>query len=91
MFEAGQTKRFDKMVVAWCRPEQQMERCAAKSKLPVEQIERRMAAQMPGEEKKRLADYVIDTSTSLEETNRMVKEVYAQLQTLAAAHSKAAP
>ena len=77
------------MIVVWCRPDQQIERCAAQFKLPVEQIQRRMAAQMPGEEKKRLADYVIDTSTSLEETNGQVKEVYAQLQALAAAHSKA--
>lgn len=89
LFEAGQNRRFDKMIVVWCRPEQQIERCVAKFKLPVEQIQRRMAAQMPGEEKKRLADYVIDTSTSLEETNRQVKDVYGQLQALAAAHSKA--
>lgn len=90
LFEAGQNRRFDKMVVAWCRPEQQVERYRAKSGLSVEDIERRMAAQMPGEEKKRMADYVIDTSGTLEETERQVGAVFAQLQTLATAQPRAA-
>ena len=89
LFEAGQNRRFDKMIVVWCRPEQQIERYAGKFKLSVEQIERRMAAQMPGEEKKRLADYVIDTSQTMEETEQQVKETFTQLQALAAAHSRA--
>ena len=88
LFEAGQNRRFDKMVVAWCRPEQQIERYRAKSSVSVEDIQRRMAAQMPSEEKKRMADYVIDTSGTLEETERQVEEVYAQLQSLAAAQPR---
>jgi len=88
LFEAGQNRRFDKMVVAWCRPEQQIERYRAKSGVSVEDIQRRMAAQMPSEEKKRMADYVIDTSGTLEETERQVEEVYAQLQSLAAAQPR---
>ena len=90
LFEAGQNRRFDKMVVAWCRPEQQIERTRAKSGIPVEDIERRMAAQMPGEEKKRMADYVIDTSGTLEETERQVEEVLATLQALSTAQPRAA-
>ena len=88
LFEAGQNRRFDKMIVVWCRPEQQVERFRAKSNLMVEDIQRRMAAQMPGEEKKRLADYVIDTSGSLEESERQVNEVCAQLRVLAAAQPR---
>ena len=88
LFEAGQTRRFDKMVVVWCTPEQQMERCLKNFKLPAPAIERRMANQIPPDEKKKRADFVIDTSTSIEETNRMVKAVFGQLQVLAAAHSK---
>lgn len=89
LFEAGQNRRFDKMIVVWCRPEQQVERYRAKSNISAEDIERRMAAQMPGEEKKRMADYVIDTSGSLEETEQQVNEVYAQLRVLAAAPPRA--
>lgn len=88
LFEAGQNRRFDKMVVVWCRPEQQVERYRAKSGLSVEDIQRRMAAQMPGEEKKRMADYVIDTSGTLEETERQVEAVFAQFQALAAAQPR---
>lgn len=88
LFEAAQTRRFDKIIVVWCTPEQQMQRCINNFKLPVEAIQRRMAAQMPPEEKKRLADYVIDTSTPLLETEKQVREVYSQLQALAAAHPK---
>ena len=80
LFEANQNRRFDKIVVTWCRPEQQVERFAAQSKFSVEDIRKRMAAQMPGEEKKRLADFVIDTSGSLDETERQVCRVYEQLR-----------
>ena len=84
LFEAGQNRRFDKMVVVWCRPEQQVERYILRSGVSAEDVQRRMAAQLPGEEKKRLADFVIDTSLSMENTERQVKEVLVQLQTLAA-------
>jgi dephospho-CoA kinase len=84
LFEAGQERRFDKIIVAWCRPEQQVERFLARSHLSESDVRRRMAAQMPGEEKKRRADFVIDTSASLPDTERQVKEVFAQLQALAA-------
>jgi dephospho-CoA kinase len=89
LFEAGQDRRFDKMVVAWCRPEQQVERYRSKSGLAAEDIERRMAAQMPSDEKKSRADFVFDTSGTLEETERQVEAVFAQLQTLAAAQPRA--
>ena len=88
LFEAGQNRRFDKMIVVWCRPEQQVERYRAKSKISAEDIQRRMAAQMPGEEKKRLADYVIDTSGSMEGTESQVQEVFAQLLALATAQAR---
>lgn len=88
LFEAGQNRRFDKMLVAWCRPEQQIERTRAKSGISVEDIERRMAAQMSGDEKKRMADYVIDTSGTLDDTERQVEEVFAKLKELATAQPR---
>lgn len=79
-YEAGIADRFAKMLVAWCRPEQQLERLIAKTGLPREEAERRIAAQMPGEEKRRRADYVIDCSGDLEVTRRQVADLYPQLQ-----------
>jgi dephospho-CoA kinase len=90
LFEAGQERRFDKMIVAWCRPEQQVERFVSRSHLPEEDVRRRMAAQMPGDEKKRRADFVIDTSVSMQDTERQVKEVFAKLQALASQPTKKA-
>ena len=88
LFEAGQNRRFDKMVVVWCRTDQQVERYVAKSRISVEDVQRRMAAQMSGEEKKRLADYVIDTSGSIEDSERQSTEIFTQLQTLATAQTR---
>lgn len=88
LFEAGQERRFDKMIVVWCRPEQQVERFVSRSRMAEADVRARMAAQMPGEEKKARADFVIDTSNSLADTERQVKEVFTQLQTLASQTTK---
>ncbi len=90
LFEAGQNRRFDKMVVVWCRPDQQVERYVAKSRISVEDVRRRMDAQMSGEEKKRLADFVIDTSGSVEDSEKQSREIFTQLQTLATAQTRTA-
>jgi dephospho-CoA kinase len=44
------------------------------------EVARRMAAQLPEEEKIEAADYVIDNSGTLRETRRQVEEVYAALK-----------
>ena len=88
LFEAGQERRFDKMIVAWCTPEQQVERFVSRSHMAEADVRARMAAQMPGDEKKRRADFVIDTSLSLADTERQVKEVFAKLQSLASQTTK---
>ncbi len=82
IYEAGIGGQFRKMVVTWCRPEQQLERLMAKAGISREEAERRIAAQWPAEEKRRRADYVIDTSGTLDETRRQVQALYPQLQQL---------
>lgn len=83
IIEAGAAKRFDSLVVVICRPEQRAQRFAHRMKLDLEtarrEVERRMAAQMPDEEKIKYADYVIDNSGSLDATQSQVQKVYAQL------------
>jgi len=82
-YEAGIADRFAKMIVAWCRAEQQVERLMAKTGVSREEAERRIATQMPAEEKRRRADYVIDCSGSREETRARVGAVYRELTHLA--------
>jgi dephospho-CoA kinase len=84
ILEAGVTKRFDRLLVVTCGPEQRIQRCAARTGADVEtarrEVERRMAAQLPDEEKIRAADFVIDNSGSLDETQMRVREVYGELK-----------
>ena len=84
ILEAGAAKTFDRLIVVTCRPEQRIARWARRLKVNEDtarrEVERRMAAQLPDEEKIKAADYVIDNSGSLEETNRRVREVYEILE-----------
>lgn len=79
LVEAGYHERLDRLVVVWCRPEQQRERLLARG-MSAEQVEKRIAAQMPLEQKRRLADVQIDCSGTLEETRRQVETLVAQLK-----------
>jgi dephospho-CoA kinase len=88
IIEAGYNKEMDRLVVCWCRPEQQLERLVERG-LSREQARLRVAAQMSAEEKRRLADDVIDCSGSVETTERQVREVTAKLLQLAALKKKA--
>jgi len=83
IYEAGVADRFAKILVAWCRPEQQIERLMAKTGLSRQDALRRMASQIPAEEKRRRADYVIDCSGSLEETRAQVEALYPEIKRLA--------
>ena len=80
IFEAGIGANFAKVVVTWCRLEQQVERLVAKTGLSQSDAEQRIALQMPAEEKRRRADYVIDCSGSLDQTLAQVKATYARLK-----------
>ncbi|MFZ0620332.1 MAG: dephospho-CoA kinase, partial [Candidatus Acidiferrales bacterium] len=77
--ESGFHKELDKLVVCWCRPEQQVERLLERGLSP-EQAELRMAAQMPIEEKRKVADEAIDCSGAMEETERQVNEALTRLR-----------
>jgi dephospho-CoA kinase len=80
IFETGLEGTLRKVIVAWCRPEQQMERLMAKAGISREEAERRIQAQMPVEEKRRRADYLIDCSGSLEQSRAQVQAIYPELQ-----------
>jgi dephospho-CoA kinase len=80
MIESGGYKRFDKLIVVHCRVEVQLERLMARDGLSRAEAEKRIAAQMPQEEKKKFADYLIDTSDGFESTRRRTVEVYDELR-----------
>jgi dephospho-CoA kinase len=79
LVEAGYMKSLDGLVVTWCRPEQQMERLVGRG-MSEEEARARIGAQMPVEEKLKLATYRIDCSGSMEETRRQVGELAERLR-----------
>src|SRR5712671_7428815 len=79
LIESGIHKKLDGLVVAWCKPEQQLERLVARG-LSEAEARRRIAAQLPVEEKLRLATEQIDCSGSLEETRRQVEALASKLR-----------
>ena len=84
IIEAGAAKRFDRLIVVTCQPEQRIQRWANLRKVDQEiaarEVTRRMAAQLPDEEKTKLADYVIDNSRSMDDTQKRVERVYKELR-----------
>jgi dephospho-CoA kinase len=82
IYEAGVSDRFLKVLVTWCLREQQLERLMAKTGLSREDAERRIAAQLPIEEKRRRADYLIDCSGTLDSTQAQVEALYPKLRSL---------
>lgn len=94
LVEAGYSKRLDRLIVVWCRRKQQIERLVHPQSgrgMSREEAERRIAAQMPLEEKRCMADDLIDCSGTLEQTRRQVEAVVARLQKLAAEGTHAGP
>jgi dephospho-CoA kinase len=83
ILEAGASSRFDRLIVVTCTPEQRAARFAARQKIDLEtartEVARRMAAQLPDEEKMKAADFVIDNSGSLENTREQVSKVWNKL------------
>jgi len=79
LVESGIHKKLDGLVVVWCRPEQQLERLFARG-LSETEARRRIAAQLPVEEKLGLATEKIDCSGSLEETRRQVEALAGKLR-----------
>jgi dephospho-CoA kinase len=83
LIETGRDQRFDRIVLTTCDEQTQIERGMKRDGLTREQVLARIANQMPLEEKKRHAHYVIDTGGPKETTVQQVREIYSELKLLA--------
>jgi len=79
MIESGGYRRFNKLIVVHCRPEVQLQRLMSRDGLDREQAEQRIAAQMLQEEKKKFADFLIDTSDGYESAREQTEAVFREL------------
>ncbi|MBV8847578.1 MAG: dephospho-CoA kinase [Bryobacterales bacterium] len=82
LIETGSYRDYDKLIVAICRPEQQIERAMARDRFTREEVLDRIHRQMPLEDKLKYADYVIDTSESKEASLAQTRAVYESLRSL---------
>ena len=71
--------QFDATVLVYAPEALQIERQVSRDACSRDEAIRRVRAQMPIEEKKALADYVIDNGGSLAETERQVREVLSRI------------
>lgn len=67
LFEKNLSERFDATVCVYCKPETQIHRVMVRDKLSREDVEKRLAKQLPMADKAQLADYVIMNEGSLSE------------------------
>lgn len=74
---SGAVLPFDLIAVVYATEAHQLERVMARDELPREDALARMRAQLPIEEKRALADVVIDNTGPWEDTEKQVRELYA--------------
>lgn len=83
LIETGSYKRFEKIILAVCSDEQQIARAMKRDGLTREEALARLSRQMPLAEKRRFADFVIDTSGEKEQTLVQVRRLHEELRRLA--------
>lgn len=79
LFETGGEKEFDKVIVTSAPPDVQRARVLQRMGMSPAKLESVLARQIPDDEKRRRADFVIDTGADLSTTERQVRDILACL------------
>ena len=80
LLETGGEDRVDVVVVVTCDPEIQRQRVLARPGMTEEKFAMILSRQMPDGEKRRRADYLIDTGNGMDAARRQVLDVIAVLR-----------
>lgn len=80
LIETGSHKRFNRLILVVCSEEQQLERAMRREGAAEADVRARLANQMSLDEKRKFADFVIDTSRAKEDTLRQTRAVYEELR-----------
>ena len=78
LFETGGDKRVDAVVVVTTSPELQRERILARGTMTGEALDAILARQMPDSEKRKRADFVVDTSHGLDPVRAQIRDILEQ-------------
>jgi len=79
LFETGAESRVDKVVVVSCAPEIQRERVLSRPGMTEEKFEMILARQTPDAEKRRRADFIVDSGSGVEAARDQVREILQKL------------
>jgi dephospho-CoA kinase len=82
LFETGGDARVDAVVVVTAPEHVQRKRVLARSGMTAEKLEAILAKQMPDAEKRRRADFVVDTSGDFDATRAQVRAILAAVATM---------
>ena len=75
LFETGGEKRVDAVVVVTTTPELQRQRILARDNMTSEKLDAILARQLPDAEKRRRADFVVDTSDGLDPVRQRIQDI----------------
>ena len=78
LYETGGEKRVDAVVVVTTSPEIQHERILSRDNMTAEKLEAILARQMPDAEKRKRADFVVDTSHGLDPVRARIRDILAE-------------
>jgi dephospho-CoA kinase len=79
LFETGGEKRVDAVMVVTTAPELQRERILARGTMTAETLDAILARQTPDAEKRRRADFVVDTSHGLDPVRARIRDILAEV------------
>jgi len=78
LFETGGEKRVDAVVVVTTTPEIQRQRILARDNMTGEKLDAILARQLPDAEKRKRADFVVDTSHGLDPVRARIRDILDQ-------------
>jgi dephospho-CoA kinase len=88
LFETGRDKEVDRIVVVSTPPQLQRERALKRPQMTVDKLDLILSKQLPDVDKRNRADYVIDTSVSLDDARRQVEAIIEDLQKKQSGHGQ---
>lgn len=83
LIESGNYRKVDQVVVVTCPEEEQVRRLLARGGFDETEIRRRLACQMPAQEKIRYANHVIQNDSTLEHLEQQVNSLYRRFSEMA--------
>jgi len=83
IYEAKMDRLMDKIIIVYINEDEQVKRLIRRNNLSKEEALQRIKSQMSMKKKVKMADYVIDNSTSLDKTKKQVEKIWEELMSLA--------